>query len=355
MDRIEVRDPVLSVSAEMLISLAAAGLPSQEPPPVIAAVDPSKGRPQEPSPEPPSIVDGPQSGRDGGGEVVGDGGTPAVPTKPPVSTKKRPLQMEVVNGRFRMFSIGQMGELMALDDLDLVFAGSDEAGSGNARLAALKVLKQTMETDIGVELQLAARILNLKVIEEPEKPMQLTGNGRISINPALPFEATVGYRSTESSCFRFPALEELEIAQNQTFVQCAGFARVPMSWRALVRSGGEGLVMKGAGLEFDRYGAAMVLQNGVFQVPDFRLLGDQASLLGNGWVNRESGSGVIRLVVSSAAAEWVKARLGVERMDSLDPGNRQFLDVDFWRNPTGWMADLDGRTVPLSEIGLSGR
>ena len=354
-ERIEVRDPVLSVSVEMLISLAAAGLPSQDPPPVIAAVDPSKARPQEPGPEPPSIVGCPESGHDGGQGVAGNGAAPGVPIKSSANQKKRTFEAIVRNGSCKVFSIGQNGDLVALDGLDVDIVGTGDVGSGRARLSTLKMLQQTMETSVGVELELVAGVLSFVIQEDAEKDRQLTGNGNVGMRRGFPFQASVGYESSEPSKLMIPGLGELDIEENQTFVQCMGLGRVPMSWRALLRAGGEGVELKEAGLGFDRYEAAMVLRNGVFQVPDFRLLGDQASLLGNGWVNRESGSGVVRLVVSSAAAEWVKARLGVERMESLDPGNRQFLDVDFWRDPSGWMADLDGRTVPLSEIGLSGR
>lgn len=345
--RIEIDEPELAVSLEMLVSIAASSVPAAEPP-LVAMTDVPPPPSQVPLPSPPG---GGSTGVDVDSEEIAKPQPPA-PAAPEAvkAASKRPMDIVLRNGGFELFSIRSTGPLALVQGVELRLPLWTDGASGGCQIQRILVAEHSIETNVEVDVLMAADVIHWVVKNCSEKIEQITGRGLFRLVAGVPFQAAVGYRSETGLHLNVPGCGVGHIASNQTMVQGGGWALVPMSWRGLLQLQGEGVKLEEQGLEFTRYGASALLQNGVLQVPDARLLGDQFAVLGNGWVNRESGSGVVRLVVPGEAAEVLKNRLGVAQLEVLAPGNRQYLDVSFWRDPEGWMAELGGKPVPFEEL-----
>jgi hypothetical protein len=194
----------------------------------------------------------------------------------------------------------------------------------------------------------------MSIPESAEKKAQVTGSLLVKMVRGVPFQAKVGYQRSESIEWQIQGFDSVRIESNQTLVQGGGWLLAPMSWQGLMGIQGRGLHLRESGLSFDRFGGNVLLQAGLLQAPDVRILGDQVSLLGNGWVNRSDGAGVLRVVVPTTAAGMVTQRLEGASLQPLEPGNRGYIDLSVWREPEGWVAGYDDRTLPVAEL-LSGR
>jgi len=344
--RVQFDAPELAVSVEMLVAMVGSRVPDAEPPTVALAKPPAA----PPRVTPPS---GPET-------VVEPGSEHAVAPPKPVAgqpsakeepqAKKQPFELIVSSAKGLLFSAGSKTSICSFSGVDLKLPLGDATKQGGGKIGQISLGDQVIETEVLFEVESPGSLVEFKVMENADKEMQLTGGLRVKLSRGLPFQAVVGYRSSAPIRTSVPGIGEVEVSRNQTAVQGTGFGVAPMSWRGLLQFQGEGIRLPKQSLEMGRYEGSVLLQNGVLQIPDIRFLGDDFSLLGNGWVNRRAGSGVVRLVVPEQAEGVLRGRFGVTELQALEPGDRRFLDVTLWRAPEDWMADVDGRTVPLREL-----
>ena len=342
---IEVEAPEIQLSVEMLVSVANAALTTQPTVPSLAI--------REPSP-PPTI---PVPSGEGGRPI--EGPEPVVPpsevvvppaAKPPARKPRPPVQIKVTGGEFSVFWAAEEFSVLRVSRAEIQGALGSKEKPLQVGIGEVAIAECSIETNVPVELEVRNSVVRVAIKSSSEKNTQSVGGAMVMLQRGLPFQAAGSINLNDRFFAALPKVGELSISSHQTMVQGGGLLFNPSTWRLIGRSEGGRIEFKGPGVAFDRHQGEFALNQGLLQIRDARCIGDPVSLLGNGWMARGAGAGVLRLVVPSDLAAWVGAKLEVGELPSLPPGNRRFLDFETWREPNGWKVEYGGRRDSVSEF-----
>lgn len=347
---VEIERPELSISLEMLAAMARRSGPTEHPPSLAVAEEPQPAGPVLPA------------GLDLDGGPVRDsfGGAVAPPSASPVavpmgeSERTRltvvPAGLMVANGSIELFSGISGSSLFRLSGVQFSSTSKQSGLEGEGLIETLTVGEFAIETDVGIELDQVIDSFQLLLTINLEENKQPVCSLRVSLEKDFPFQATFSHHFASPFAIELPRIGALELASNQTLVYSRGWLLAPMTWQGLMRVGGRGLALEGLDLSFDRHHGTMILRNGLLQVPDARVLGDQVSLLGNGWLTRDAGAAVFRVVVPGQSAALVANRLGGGSLNVLKPGNQLYVDLHAWKESGSWVVEQGDVIRPADEF-----
>jgi len=347
---VEFDAPRVRVAVEMLGAIAgSAAAPVGEPGTLAGGGGRARVRPGPPA--------GPQAS--GGASTTGpEPEEPPAEASTPTPEVRKPVRISVRRGEFRLVRAGA-GELAGVTGVDLdlpLFApGSEAAG----RIDRLKLLGSSIQTNVEVALDPAARVVSFLFPKASENELQCTGVVHISTANGWPFQAQLGVRLLELDLGSVGAPQGGKIKRLNLALNGQGWVHAPGSWAGRLRAelGELTVPVEGIGLSFDRGTALADWSGGVLRIPDARLVGEQVSLLGNGWLNRVEAAAVVRVVVSEtlapALSQEVARRQPGARLDwqRLEPGRRAYTDLRIWQEQGGWLTGLgpEGRPIPAAE------
>lgn len=260
------------------------------------------------------------------------------------------VDVSVVNGCFEVFSSGFGSSLFRLNGARFEFSAEATDPEGEGAIEAVLLQDQVMETNVGIVLDPLANGFRVQLLKTLEKHRQVLLDARVKLEPSLPFQATVGHQVASPIAIEVPRLGRVELVSNQMMVQSGGWLLAPMTWQGLLRFRGRGLSLEDSDLSFDRHGGTIVLRNGLLQIPDAQVVGDQVSVLGNGWLTRDAGAAVLRVVVPDHTAGLVANRLGGGSLKVLEPGNRLYMDLHAWRESGSWFVEQGEVIRPAGEF-----
>jgi len=196
---------------------------------------------------------------------------------------------------------------------------------------------------------------------DPQEDFGVFGSCSFGLVRGLPFQADLGLRLSSLEKINFSEALSGQCGEVQARIQGGGWLQAPGSWRGVsaFEAKQPQVSMGGQVVDFDSASAVVQLAGGVIQSPDFRVMGESASILGNGWITSRGGVAVVRLVVPDSAVRMINGALNQRVPESvfsfkpLDPGNRWFSDVSIWREEAGWSVGFGdgGSIVPLDELG----
>ncbi|MFC7336619.1 hypothetical protein ACFQY0_05485 [Haloferula chungangensis] len=366
-NELKVLRPKLHVTVDMLISIAAASMPPARPP-AIAAVVPAPGSAVGGTSDatPQGAGQGPltSSGSEEAPAVVAKPDTAAAPAPQPVAKPHRKrVRVVVDDGSFELVKAGMARPLAGVEGVNFDLPLFGEAGESSQSLGMIECLGQTLVEELVVEVKTEDTGIAFIFPGDPTKEFGIFGRMEIALSHGLPFQTDMA--------LRLPKVERLMLSDRlvgecdelQARIQGGGWLQGPGSWRGVAAieagnpMGGVGS-LDGSMMPFDSASAVLQLAGGVIYSPDFRLLGDMASVLGNGWVNSHDGAVVARLIVPPTAVEMLNGQFvkrvpeGVFAFRPLKPDNRWFSDVSIWREKTGWMVGFGegGSVAPLDGV-----
>ncbi|WP_338686567.1 hypothetical protein [Haloferula helveola] len=265
--------------------------------------------------------------------------------------------MKISNGRADV-SGGRRGEsLVSFRDIDLVLpVGGSGEGFGSATVAIGQ--GELFQTDVKLGVEGEALGLRLYYLNQSEESLQITGSLSVKLIQGLPFLAGFSVRCPDTKKWSDADRLKATTGSFEGLIQAGGWGTSPSSWSGLARVVGADVEVASSSVavRFDRVDGSFLLRQGTLQCPDLRLIGDQVSLLGNGWANQGGAAAVTRVVIPCSAKDLVASRIGhgeyAVRFGSLGAGDRCFTDLSAWWTPEGVELELGdgGSVVPLAEI-----
>jgi hypothetical protein len=330
----------------MLASIAASSMPAVEAPPAMAAVVPVT-----PSVQPPVVGEVPA----GESPVAAKPSKVLAPAKAPESrvVRKR-MRVVVEDGRFELVLAKHKNQLMTIDGvkLDLPFFG--EAGETSNSVASIKCLGQSLAEKLNIQAKGVGEGVIFYFPGDPREGLGVFGSCSVGLVRGLPFQSDLMLRLPKIERIVFSDLLGVQAGELQIRIQGSGWLQVPSSWRLMsaIEVNEPVCWLAGQAVGFDVGSVVFQLASGLIQSPDFRMIGDSGSVLGNGWVTSNDGAVVVRLVVPYSVVGMVNEELGkrvpngVFAFRPLDPDSRWYSDVSLWREELGWSIGLgDGGTV----------
>lgn len=221
-------------------------------------------------------------------------------TEPPSPT----VWLKITDGHLSVTHSAQVHPLLEIKDISAILPIAGAPATGHLHSGSIHTLNQTLapdgHIDIGWQYPLweststALQVSNLKA----------KAKFQVARAAGLPFSLII---AQEPQSLRYEAAN-FEVDQFQSLHRLAGFFLAPQTWQG--ESLGQAQKIK-ASLGSQQVGffaaqSRIILLGGTLQCSDFRLLGDDFSLLGNGMLNsRGECLGIIRLTAPRAAAlEW---------------------------------------------------
>lgn len=355
LDGMEIEEPSLYLSMEMLATILAAAAPAEAPVVTLATADPA---PIEAPPLvalPDALTREAQSSED-------------PPAKPETVAKtviqasdfREPMWLRVTGGSLSLVSVSVPVELAGFDGLSFDLPLFGRKSHGDLAFGEMRVAGRSIETDVVGVTGGEDRVVTFSIPGTPEAKDGVALSLALKLVNGLPFEGGLKLRVEELE--RVVVRDDLKLGVGwmEMGMKGQGWLQAPASWSGMAQLSGQSLEVElgGMPLTFDRLGGGLLLQQGLLRCPDMRLIGDQLALLGNGWVSVQDGSGVLRVVVPEGGVKLVNQKLIATDSSShvdwqlLEPGNRSFMDLSIWRDPQGWMLGLgqEGSVLPLSEL-----
>jgi hypothetical protein len=177
--------------------------------------------------------------------------------------------------------------------------------------------------------------------------------------PGIPFVADLRVAEQPVDASDIFQTRKPRVARFAAKVQGAGFLTVPASWKGAATAAAEDIALEAGGSEL-RFGEASftcLLEGGILNCPDARLVGESLSLLGNGTI-RTGGevSAVLRAVMPPEVASLWRARL-IEMSVAVPPvftamesPDRLFIDLRWVSYPGGQGIEFGsgGPVVPVA-------
>jgi len=182
--------------------------------------------------------------------------------------------------------------------------------------------------------------------------------GRI---PGLPFLMDLHAASQTLPPTGWSGGRKLGAAEVEVLGQLAGSLPAPSTWRGQLLAKTSDLNVEG-GIKpqhFDRGEWVMLLGGGILRCPEMRLIGDDLSILGNGYVAKGgSTAAVLRFVIPLETAEiWIQKLKGFDpeiqiQFTALESPARVALDLSLVSSGSGTAFELgpQGSVVPLSVL-----
>ncbi|MEP4078791.1 hypothetical protein [Haloferula sp.] len=361
--QVTVKRPKLHVSAEMLMSIAAASTPAAEPPSIAAAAVPQPaaavGGGSESESESASTVEAPEAGNQ----------PQAASPKPPVQAVEAPAPPKVVrkrirvvveDGGFELVRAGEEEKLAVINGVNLDLPVFGEPAEASSSIALIECLGQVIDDDLKLEVKTGGAGLDFLIVDRPGKKSGIVGRVGLIAVAGVPFRANLGVRRDALDRMKLSEELSVESGEIQMRVNGGGWLQAPGSWSGVGQFGANQVLgqLAGQSLAFGSATGSLQLSGGVIQSPDFRLVGDSASILGNGWVTSRDGAAVLRVVVPYSVVGMMNAGLGKKVPESvfafkpLQPDNRWYSDVSMWREESGWVVEFgeSGSELPIGKL-----
>jgi hypothetical protein len=361
LSELRVVRPGFHVTLDMLVSIASAAIPPTEPPVVVAAAEPEPTTPNEVVPEAPPFASVSQG--KGGDDAVDPPAVEAEATPEPVEVVRKRVLVVVEDGDFELVRAGMEGRLAAIEGLNLDLPLFGEVVDSSSTVALVECLGQRIEEDLKIDHKSIKDGVDFVMADDKKKSSKVFGKLVMRLATGLPMQSNLSVRLEGVDVEAADQSVAFQSGPLQCRVQGGGWLQVPVSWQVLGQVEVQQLLGKiGEGeLAFDKASGSIQLVGGVLRSPDFRLIGDSASLLGNGWMTKSDGAVVVRAVLPYETVGLVNGKLGervpkgVFAFRSLKPDNRWYSDVLIWRAASGWKIEFGkGGTVMPLEILLGG-
>lgn len=267
-----VERPRLVLTVEILSHLASRMQPPAAPP--LASAEPAEAGPAVP-PQAPTVPDAP----------------PAAPAPPPQPAPAAPAEETAPTAWLRVKSAAVLLQSASSGTVWLETSGVDAAvplggapANGEVAAAVLTVAGRDILTNMRIPLHWRAPVLATEPGNLRVAGLDVRCAAQVAFQPGLPV-----YIAAELPRQALPATEgpggvvaqAREVSLQARFL---GGLLVPGSWQGdlLGNASGIGLRHPSRTLEFDTARCAAVIRGGMLACPDFRLLGEDLSLLGNG-------------------------------------------------------------------------
>lgn len=360
---VKVLRPKLHVTADMLVSIAAASMPPADPP-AIASVVPS---PAPVSGELPKVAPADQSEPPLKGEMPEQKPevvtkSPHAPVPVPKVLRKR-VQLVVEDGGFELLRVGMKKRLVGVEGVNLDLPLFGEAGESSSSVALIECFGQTLDEELSIKVKTEGDGMAFHFLGDPSEGFGVFGRSNFALVRGLPFQVDLVLRLPEVGNLAISETFSGQCEEVQARIQGGGWLQAPGSWRGVSafeahKPRGSLGSIGGQVINFDSASAVVQLAAGVIQSPDFRLIGDSASILGNGWVTSRDGAAVVRLVVPYGVVGMLNGEFvkrvpdGVFAFRPLKPDNRWYSDVSVWREEVGWSVGFGdkGTVVPLNDL-----
>ena len=355
---VDVDRPELHLSVELLILLMGTDTAPPTPPLAVVqrvpgpmpAVPPAPAGPGASAPPPVAGENKPAP------EVPEAGSEPVVASANP-TPERSPIWVTISKGRGDISEGGSDESLVSFQDIELVLpVGGSGEGFGSTAIVIDK--NESFQTIVNFGVRAETQGLHFSYLRELGNHSQISGGLSVKLEHGLPFMAGISIRSPESKKWSDAEPLKASTGSFEGLIQAGGWGTSPSSWSGLARLAGSDLVMSTSSMtaRFDRVNGSFLLRQGMLQCPDLRLIGDQVSVLGNGWANREGAAAVTRVVIPCSARDLVAGRIGrgehAVGFGSLGAGDRCFTDLSAWWTPEGVELELGngGSVVPLADL-----
>ena len=340
---VRVEQPRAVVAVEMLARLASRAVP-QPPaasPPVAAAVpsSPASGSTVPASPPPVAAVP-----------------APAVPSPPVAVPAEDDLPetawLVIQDAALQVRSAAMKGSLFEVAGIEARIPVAGKAATSSVALERIDGFGRTLASGLALPLAWKAPELRLGPCDLGVAGLKVKLFAVAGRLPGTPFavEVAVPPQPFDGSKV-FPQFRPVA-EQVEARAQWIGLLRVPSSWQGLAQAAARRPVLAAGGEErrFDEARMAAMLQGGVLHCPDFRLIGDRLSLLGNGRFGGGQGGAVLRMVVPPDDAAAISRRFSAPAtaagpvFQPLETPVRVYLDLR-------WISYAGGQGVELGEGG----
>ncbi|MGB6219965.1 hypothetical protein [Haloferula sp.] len=285
---------------------------------------------------------------------------PVVKAVPVKKEKPRRLRVRIDDGSFELVRVGGPEPLLALRGIqvDLPLFGAQEETDNS--LGLLEILGATLEENLLFQVERAESKLVVTFPDDETKDSKLSGS--VLLNPVLglPFQGELNLRMSSIGPLKPGGGALLEGEAFKARLLGNGWLLAPGSLTGVAEWSLDGLKGSVAGqeLSFDSASGSLQLSSGLIQSPDTRLISDNVSLLGNGWLTAREGAAVLRVVVPFASVSFINAQFGKRQPQGrfsfkpLQPDNRWYSDVLLWREAPGWSIQFGdgGSVVPLDQL-----
>jgi hypothetical protein len=207
---------------------------------------------------------------------------------------------------------------------------------------------------ITLPLKWDAPILTLQAVGGEISGMDFKVAGQIALTQGNPFRIDVAVPEQKDRKLRVAgnALANLGVVMAQGRAQ--GFLRLPASWQGqwIAQAGAIDAEMGGLKNHFGQGQALVIFQSGVLRCVDARLIGEDASIIGNAMLLSDGRmAGIARIV---AAPESLVAISRITRPDSTPPHltplstpQRSALDIQIYGRPGKLFYQSDPMSAPL--------
>ncbi len=346
----QVDAPDIVVTIEMLQQLLAAKSPS-----FIQSAPPPDGSPPPPTP-PADIAQNPSPST----PPVAPTPQPA-PEAPPVADAPAPVPLPeswfyLRNARIRLIHAGSGKSLLDLRDLTMDVPVEGPQATGRFAFSSLEALGQPLFDKTEIPLAWKPPVLHIGSTTLDVAGLPLRCEVQIAKEAGMPFQAMI-----QQDPIAWQAGSLFQSAKVQSLHRAGGFLLAPSSWRgeSILFAQTPRLSLGSMSKDFQLLQAHIILVGGALQCSDFRLVGDEISLLGNGAILADTQLlSVLRVVASPRDAAFVEtmlSRINPDIPQRLPPfGNEDRRGADFlfggslfhtWLSLDGGQTLLDVRKI----------
>jgi hypothetical protein len=338
----QVDAPDIVVTIEMLQQILAANSPTfaqsattppaPQPPPTETppALQPTPPADVAKNPPAPAPTDGTASPAVGTTPPA-----PPAPAAPPVATTATPPLPEswfyLRNARIRLIHGDSGKSLIDLRDLTMDVPLEGPQATGRLEFTSLETLGQPLFEKTQIPLAWKPPVLHIGSTTLDVIGLPLRCEVQIAKEPGYPFQARV-----EQDSIAWQAGSTFQSPKVQSLHRAAGYLLAPSSWRgeSLLYAQNPRLSLGAMTKDFHLLQAHILLVGGALQCSDFRLIGDEISLLGNGGILPDTQVlSVLRVVASRRDASFIEnllTRITPETPQRLSPfGNEDRRGTDF--------------------------
>ncbi|MCW1921426.1 AsmA-like C-terminal region-containing protein [Luteolibacter arcticus] len=330
----------LEMAATMVSASAAAPAPVVTPPPVVATAETPAVEARKPSSQTPA--------------------PPAPPSTPPVSDSSTigTAWMEITDAGCELWLAGSKLASLQGGEGKIPFAGAP--AFSRLQLRELEIFGQVFGRDLTAPLSWRAPELRCNAAELRLADLEVKLSAALGVIPGSPFAVDISVPRQAARGDAWLQNMKPAAAQLEVRLQAIGLLRHPSTWQGVAAAGARNVTMQlgGQAAAFDEGRAAITLQGGVMNCPDFRLTGERASFLGNGQLRADGqGTAVLRVVVPpDTAAAWTE-RMGASGhapvFAPLETPDRMFIDLRWisYSGVQGIELGAGGPVVPAEEFG----
>lgn len=297
--------------------------------------------------------------------------TPPMPTSPPGPTaapappppvvpapvdSRLPLRVRIEGGRLSVVSGVHFKPLWELIGLNADVPVQGGQAHGSLSFSEMKGPDFPLSGPVEVPIEWRSPEIQFGPAFAEVAGVKVQLGARLARLPGAPalLEAAVAAQPLAGWPADLPEAQRTVAAKDfKAILRASGLLQTPASWEGLLIAEAEGIRVRRPASEhdFDRGRVQLLLQRGVLSCPDARLIGESASLLGNGLMIADGrGMAVLRLVLPPETAAGLSARFS-RRLEGMEPKFSEMETPDRRMIDLRWVPYQGGTGIELGEGG----